>query len=72
VREGSPAAGRTARELDLRHRTGALLVAIQRAGVLVENPDPSDPLGVGDVVYLVGSKDAVASATRELSVPPAA
>ncbi|MBK6514871.1 MAG: cation:proton antiporter [Polyangiaceae bacterium] len=72
VREGSPAAGRTARELDLRHRTGALLVAIQRDGVLVENPDPSDPLGVGDVVYLVGSKDAVASATRELSVPPAA
>lgn len=53
--EGSPACGRTIRELDLRARTGVLIVAVTRAGVPTPSPHPDFRLEAGDVLVLVGT-----------------
>ena len=58
----SGAAGRSAVQLELRQRTQALVVAVRRDGVLLEQPDPNAPFRVGDVIYLVGGRDAISSA----------
>ncbi len=60
--DGAPWVGRSVLDLDLRARTGALIVAIRRAGTLLEQPDPGTPLQPGDVVYLVGAPESVARA----------
>jgi len=64
VRAGSPAAGTSPAGLELRTRTGALVVAVRRGETLVENPDPRVPFEVGDVVYLVGRTEALHEALR--------
>jgi K+/H+ antiporter YhaU regulatory subunit KhtT len=67
IRHGTLAAGRSPIELELRKRTGALLVAVRRGAHLLEDPDPSAPLKPEDVVYLVGSKASVKAAILLLS-----
>jgi CPA2 family monovalent cation:H+ antiporter-2 len=62
VRETAYAAGRTVIELQLRSRTGALLVAVRRDGTLVSELDPSESLRAGDLLFLVGSGGALRSA----------
>lgn len=66
VRPTSGAIGSTVQELDMRRRTGALIVAIGRSGELIDNPDASTALAPGDVVYLVGSRAAVEAAVALL------
>jgi CPA2 family monovalent cation:H+ antiporter-2 len=51
----SPAAGMLIRELQLRTRTGASVVGIQRDGVSLVNPGPDDDLQPGDQVLLLGT-----------------
>ncbi len=53
--EASPACGRTIRELDLRARTGVLIVAVTRAGTPTPSPHPDFRLEAGDVLVLVGT-----------------
>jgi CPA2 family monovalent cation:H+ antiporter-2 len=53
--EGSPACGRTIRALDLRARTGVLIVAITRDGKPTPSPGPDFRLESGDVLVLVGT-----------------
>lgn len=57
--------------LRLRSRTGALVVAVRRGDSLLSQPDPNVPFEVGDVVYLVGTSQAIRAATVCLG-PPAA
>jgi monovalent cation:H+ antiporter-2, CPA2 family len=52
------ALGRSSLELDVRRKTGALVVAIRRGDNLLEQPDPDEHFSVGDVVYFVGSNQA--------------
>jgi CPA2 family monovalent cation:H+ antiporter-2 len=59
VLEGSAAAGASAVTLRLRSATGALVVAVRRAGELHDNPDPAALFAPGDDVYLVGTSDAL-------------
>jgi voltage-gated potassium channel len=60
VRETSTAAGRTIRELRIRHETGALVVALRRAdGSFDTTPEPDTPIAVGDVLIGVGSPDEI-------------
>jgi CPA2 family monovalent cation:H+ antiporter-2 len=59
VREGSRAAGMSPIALRLRSETGALVVGVRRGETLLEKPDPTVPFEPGDVVYLVGTTDAV-------------
>ena len=66
VTEHSHAAGRTSLELQVRLKTRALIVAIRRGGSLIEHMDPEDPFQVGDLIFLVGSTDAIREATALL------
>lgn len=64
--EGSEGAARTLRELHLRVKTGATIVAIQRGSTLHSSIDAEDALAVGDIAYLIGDPVAVQTATRLL------
>jgi voltage-gated potassium channel len=60
VRETSTAAGRTIRDLRIRHETGALVVALRREdGTFDTTPEPDTPIAVGDVLIGVGSPDEI-------------
>ena len=65
VRDGSPAAGRTLAELEIRGRTGATVLAITRGEEVVLVPEGRDVVRPGDVLALAGTHEAVAAA-REL------
>lgn len=64
--EGSFGVGRSLIELDLRGRTGATALAIERAHEKIVPPRPREPLQVGDVVALAGPEPAVEAAARIL------
>lgn len=66
VREGDAAAGRTLRDLQLRSQTGAVVLAITRGDDNVLLPVGAERLGVGDVLALAGTAEALAEATRLL------
>lgn len=55
VHPDSPACGLTIRELDLRAKSGVLIVAVTRDGKPTTNPSPDFRLEAGDVLVLVGS-----------------
>lgn len=67
VRAEDFAAAKSPRELELRRRTGALVVAVRRHGTLRSDFDPSCPLEPGDELYLVGATRAVASAAAVIA-----
>lgn len=68
--EHSPGVGRSPAELGIRSQTRALVIAVDRAGALIESPDPKEPLQAGDTVFLVGSLEAVQGARQLLSAAP--
>jgi CPA2 family monovalent cation:H+ antiporter-2 len=51
----SPAAGKTLKELDIRHTTGATVIAIVRDGAAVTNPGPDFLFQTDDIVVLLGA-----------------
>jgi voltage-gated potassium channel len=58
VHRTCPAAGRTIRELRIRHETGALVVAVRKQdGTFDTTPEPDTPIEAGDVLIGVGSPD---------------
>jgi CPA2 family monovalent cation:H+ antiporter-2 len=65
----SPAAGKLIRELELRTRTGASIVAVERAGVNTVSPDPDEELQVNDQVLLLGSPTQLEKARKHLLEP---
>lgn len=64
VREGSAAAGHSAKDLGIRGKTGALVVALRRGDALIAEA-AATPFQAEDVVFLVGDKGAVEQAVRE-------
>ena len=60
VEKDSPVAGKLIRELELRSRTGASVVGIERNGENIVNPGPDEELRVGDKLLLLGSSDQLA------------
>jgi monovalent cation:H+ antiporter-2, CPA2 family len=66
VRDGSPAAGRSLAQLNLRGRTGATVLAIVRAGEQVLVPRGADVVRVDDVLAVAGTADAVSAARDEI------
>jgi K+:H+ antiporter len=76
VLPGAAIDGRELRELDLRARTGAAVLAVVRASMastdVVHNPDASFRFASGDQVVLVGSREQLAAAYELLQQPPAA
>jgi len=69
IEPDSHAAGRSLIDLSLRSRTGALIVAVRRAGELLEPFDPTTPLLPADVVYVVGSSLSIRAAMALLDAP---
>jgi CPA2 family monovalent cation:H+ antiporter-2 len=67
--QDTPAAGLRIRELEIRSRTGASVVAIERAGRRIVNPAPDEELQSGDMVFLLGEPDQCRAA-RALLAPP--
>lgn len=66
----SPAAGRSLRELDLRNRTGATVIAVVRGEVPNPNPAPDTQLEPGDCLVLVGSHEEIDRAFQVLTAEP--
>lgn len=61
VGETCSAAGRTIRDLRIRHETGALVIALRkRDGTFDTTPEPDAKLDAGDVLIGVGSPDEIA------------
>jgi voltage-gated potassium channel len=55
------AAGRTIRELRIRHETGAMIVALRKPdGTFDTTPEPDTKLDPGDILIGVGSPDEIA------------
>lgn len=60
VRRTCPVAGRTIRDLRIRHETGAIVVALRKPdGTFDTTPEPDTPLEVGDVLIGVGSPEEI-------------
>jgi voltage-gated potassium channel len=69
VRETCPAAGKTIRELRIRHETGAIVVALRKPdGSFDTTPEPDTPVEVGDVLIGVGSPREI-QALEDLFAP---
>ena len=58
VRESCPEAGKTIREVRVRERTGAMIVALRKAdGAFDTTPEPDAALEVGDLMIAAGTPD---------------
>jgi len=66
VMKGSEAAGHTLAELDLRRRTGAIVLNVVREEQPLPAPDGPTRLEAGDLVVLYGPHEAVDRALRLL------
>ncbi len=69
VRGSCGAAGKTIRELRIRHETGAIVIALRKTdGSFDTTPEPDSPIEVGDVLIGVGSPDEI-RALEDLFAP---
>jgi voltage-gated potassium channel len=69
VRGTCAAAGRTIRELRIRHETGALVVTLRKSdGSFDTTPEPDTPIEAGDVLIGVGSPEEI-RALEDLFAP---
>jgi len=59
VEEGSPAIGASPTSLNLRRRTGSIVIAVVREGKALYRPDPAFGFLPGDTVVLVGDREAL-------------
>jgi len=64
IAENSPAAGKLIHELELRTRTGASIVGIERSGANIINPGADEELQSGDQVLLLGNRAQLDAARR--------
>jgi TrkA domain protein len=58
VPDGSPVAGRTLGESDLRQETGASVIAIERDDDVVASPGGDARVEAGDTLVVIGPRDA--------------
>jgi monovalent cation:H+ antiporter-2, CPA2 family len=67
LQAGSPASGKTLKELDIRHATGATVIAIVRNGEAITNPGPDYTLQIDDILVLLGAHRDLDEAVRLLT-----
>jgi CPA2 family monovalent cation:H+ antiporter-2 len=72
IRKGSPFAGMTLAETDLRGITGATLMAVERDGAFIQNPKPDFSFKESDILLFVGKHDDISRAVHffEGNEPP--
>lgn len=66
VAHGSPYAGRTLGDSEMRTRTGASVVAVVRSGAVHASPRPDFRFAPGDLVVVVGTPDGLKHAASVL------
>ena len=67
LKAGSPAERKLIRELELRTRTGASIVGIERGTASLVNPGPDEELQAGDRVLLLGTPAQLEAARSALT-----
>lgn len=70
IAPGAPGAGLSVRELNLREKTGATLLAAQREGRIEPVPNPEFRVREGDALVLAGTSDQVITAARLFDPAP--
>lgn len=70
IGERTPAAGHSIRDLRIRSKTGATVIAVRRNGEILPSPDPGFTFQTGDVLYLIGEREKVLKAIELLESPP--
>jgi monovalent cation:H+ antiporter-2, CPA2 family len=63
----APVVGKLIRELELRNRTGATIVGIERGQESIVNPGPDEEIKEGDYVFLLGEPEQTKRARDYLS-----
>jgi len=64
VEEGAPIAGKTIADLEVRKRTGASIIAVQRGDRIIPSPDPyREVIQPHDVLIVVGAREQVSKVT---------
>lgn len=58
----SHAMGKSLSEMHLRSNTGASVIAVSRAGAVIDHLDPDAPINQSDILYLLGSLQQVRDA----------
>ncbi|MBM4276719.1 MAG: hypothetical protein FJ130_02415 [Deltaproteobacteria bacterium] len=66
IGEQTPAAGLSIRDLKIRSRTGATVIAVRRDGEILPSPDPGFVFKTGDIIYLIGEREKVLKAIELL------
>ncbi len=66
---GSPASGKTIRDIHLRAKTGVTIIAIVRSGKATTNPPPDYRFEPGDVLILLGGHKQLDEAKAALTPP---
>lgn len=69
VTQASPLLDQSAVSLNIRAKTGALMIGLKRDGVLVETPDPHQVFLAHDVVFFVGDPHALERLHALLRMP---
>jgi CPA2 family monovalent cation:H+ antiporter-2 len=69
ISAGSAGAGKLIRELELRRKTGASIVGIERTGATIINPGPDEELQSADKVFLLGQPAQLKAARALLTAP---
>jgi uncharacterized protein with PhoU and TrkA domain len=72
VEEGSHAAGRSLKDLQLETETGMFVLAVQRGRRWVYRPRPRFELEAGDRVISIGPEDGAEELARVCAAPEAA
>jgi CPA2 family monovalent cation:H+ antiporter-2 len=67
IKKDSMIKDRTIRELNLRQKTGATLIAVQRGESIVQNPGPSFILKTDDMLLLIGKREDIGKAIKYLN-----
>lgn len=59
IPENCAADGRSLQEIQLRSRTGATIIAVQRALMIYQNPSPDFVFRAGDIILLIGDRESI-------------
>ena len=70
LEEGAALIGQSIMSAKLRNRFGIVVLAIQRDGAFLPNPDPKEELRAGDVLILIGRQESTTQ-LRDLVKTPA-
>jgi CPA2 family monovalent cation:H+ antiporter-2 len=62
VNDRSHASGRSIKELRIRTKTGATVIAVKRGSEIIPSPELEFVFTPGDILYLIGNKESLAKA----------